>query len=239
MSFSIQSAINEACKSEDRKKTGWYASDMGKCLSGVYYARLGKDRTPPDERLLRVFKCGNIFEDFVLESAIEALKAPLSLERPETLRLPQYDLSVRPDAVLSLEDGSKIVYEIKTVHSRKFWWMEKKGEGPDKHYLQQLWWGMKAVGANEGRLLYVSKDDLAIVEYPLFIDNEEISTACLEEIAILQKAWETKTPPEPVPTFVKGKLNWKAQYCDYHQHCLGDPDWLAKTKNGVEESIHE
>jgi hypothetical protein len=229
MSFSIQSAINEACKSEDREKTSWYASDMGKCLSGVYYARMGLPVAPKDDRLLRVFKCGNIFEDFVLESAAKHMK----VERPETMSLKEFDLRVRPDAIVNDE----VVYEVKSVHSRKFTWMGK--EGPDKHHLQQLWWGMKATGKQEGRLIYVSKDDLRVAEYRLLLTDPEISTACLSEIAILQEAWKTKTPPEPVPTFVNGKLNWKAQYCDYHQHCLGDPNWLANIKDGVEKGNNE
>lgn len=233
--MTIQEIIDQKTSSKEcRPKTSWWFSDMGKCLSGVYYARLGKTPKPKDPRTLRVFEVGNIFEEWVCK----ALEGPTTIVRPETIHLPQYDLSGRPDAIITLPDSTKEVLEFKTVHSDKFWWMNKKNEGPDEHHLMQLWWGMKATGIPKGRLVYISKDDLCISEFTLDITDDIISTKCLEEINILNEAWNNKIPPKPVDTFINKKINWKAKYCDYHQYCLNNENWLddAEQQLNVEKN---
>jgi hypothetical protein len=250
--FSIQSVLQKAVQpKENRPKTSWWASDMGKCLSGAFYARQGIPQAPIDDRTLRVFSIGSHFEKWVIDNIKEAGWEGVEFSQPDTFRLTEFDLSVRPDLVCTFEGGGskpwrncepcsksrhdqcdrtcdckhqdhkprKIVYEIKTVHSKKFWWMEKKGEGADRHYLMQLWWGMKAVGADEGRLIYLSKDDLAIAEFPLFITDPDISKACLHDISVLNEAWKTQKAPTPQPDMINGKANWLATYCPFPKNC--------------------
>jgi hypothetical protein len=79
-------------------------------------------------------------------------------------------------------------------------------------------------------LVYISKDDLCIQEYELEI-TDPISEECLQQIKILNKAWEEQTPPEPQPAYINGRANWLATYCDYHEFCTGDKDWAAKAKH--------
>ena len=218
---------------EDHQKTSWWATDLGKCLRGVYYARQGVEAPEKlTERNYRVFKVGHLFEEWVIDTISKAGNG-IKIERPETIRLKDIDLSVRPDLIVTLSDNERVLYEIKSVHSQKFWWMNKKGEGPDQHYLMQTWMGLKATGIQEGRLIYFSKDDLCVQEFPLRLDDKELEQACMRNIGILQTSWTNQQPPEPEPAIVDGKINWKAKYCSYHTLCLNDPCWLAKAEKEV------
>jgi hypothetical protein len=229
--FSIQELINQSLKREEHKKESWWPTDLGKCLSGAYYRRLG---AKPDkeftDRQLRIFKCGNLFEDFIAEQVKKSGNG-YKIETQARIKLPEYDLTGYADLRISGEN-TDLVYEIKSVHSRKFWYMEKR-EGPDEHYMLQLWIALYALKVKEGRLIYVSKDDLTIAEYPVYLNDERLKSMALGELAILNEAWSKKEPPPPEPAIKDGKINWKARWCDYHSQCLGDPDWLLKVSEKV------
>lgn len=225
----INQSLRKANEERKKKKVSFWPTDLGgKCLSGAYYRRQGLEPdSTPDDRTLRIFKCGNLFEQFVIDQLKETGE---TYETQVRLEIPEYDLTGYADLLLG-----DIVYEIKSVHSRKFWWMQTRNEGPDTHYLCQLYAGMMALGKQEGRLIYLSKDDLTVAEYPLLIANEKIRTMVISELEVLNKAWRDQVPPEPVETIVNGKLNWMAVYCDYHSHCLNDKDWLAKAQQQLKD----
>lgn len=245
--FSIQNLINQAIaeKQEQKEKTSWWPTDCGKCLSGVYYSRLGaKPDSEFDERTLRVFSVGKVFEEWVSGLFFETVWAENHDPKGQVrVEIPEYDLTGYIDLVVHVE-GRKIPYEFKTVHSRKFWYMTQRGQADDQHRMQ-LWWYLKFLNVPEGRLVYISKDDLAIQEYPVFLNDEELSKEAIGDIGKLMVAWKTQVPPEPATLFVKSfdkkknkdvyKLNWQADYCRYHSHCLGDPDWRQKAEKELKE----
>lgn len=239
MEFSIQGIINRAVTlTEERKKERWWATDLGKCLRGVYYARQGVEPIEKlDERKYRIFKVGNLFEEWVIDT-ISQVGNGVKIERPETIYLKDLDFSVRPDLIVTKGD-ERFLYEIKSVHSQKFWWMEKRGEGPDEHYLMQTWMGLYATDIQEGRLIYVSKDDLCMAEYVVTLDGE-IGEKAMTEIKILNEAWQRQEPPEAAPAIIDNKVNWKAKYCPYHTLCLNDDEWLKKAEKHArrEKSNH-
>ena len=205
--MTIQDIIDEALVDdrEPRTKTHWYASDLGKCPASAYFARQGiAPSNPPDARARRIFSIGNTFEAWLFDK-IKA-KYPTAYQ-PETQTIEEWNLRVRPDAVLPDE-----VHEYKTVHSNKFHWMLKKGEGADRHYLMQLYCGMKAMGKN-GRLVYMSKDDLVIAEFELKLDDpikEEVEA----EVKLLNDAWVAQKPPAP-----RCIGTWLEKYCGHAEHC--------------------
>ena len=220
--ISIQTIIaEEIAKEQEEKKHAppkrWAASMLGKCLCAAYLNRSGEKPTRElDERTYRVFSVGNKFEAWLVD-LIQKSKGVTNAYQPETQYIKQWDLAVRPDLYLEV-DGEKVVYEIKTVHSQKFSYLigtkTKKGEGPDKHYLMQLWCGMYAMGAKKGVLVYLSKDDLRVAEYQLELSDPEISQACLEDIATLNSAWQEKIPPKP-----RCVGTWLEKYCDFGEKC--------------------
>ncbi len=222
--FSIQDLINKSVNSEREKyiKKSWWAGDLGKCLSGVYYERLGVEPdTKFDDRTLRVFKAGNLFENFVIE---QLKKLDTAFETQVRVEMPEYDLTGYADLVIN-----DLVYEIKSKHSRAFWYMQKDGK-PDEHYLMQLYCYMMALKKEEGRLIFISKDDLTIAEYPIFLSDGKLKTKVLSELEILNASWKKQTPPDPAPAIVEGKINWKASFCRYHSHCTNNPNWLKEAQ---------
>lgn len=192
---------------ESREKTHWYASDLGKCPASAYFARKGiPSSNPPDARSRRIFAIGNLFEGWVVS---QIQKTYPKAHQPETVTIKEWDLRVRPDVVVpEMEE----VLELKTVHSKKFHWMGKKGEGADRHYLMQLYCGMKATGLN-GRLVYVSKDDLMIAEYLLKLDDP-ISAEVEAEVQLLNDAWRKQEPPKP-----RCIGTWLEKYCPHAELC--------------------
>ncbi len=232
--FSITDIINkEVKKKEQRKRTSWYATDLGKCLTGAYHARLGREPMERNDRKYRLFAVGNLFEKWVIDT-LNASDSDATFKQPETLTIEGQDLHVRPDLIVTLDNGDQILYELKTCHSGKFGWMIKKGEGPDRHYEMQTWCGLKATGIDTGRLLYMSKDDMRIEEFTVYLDDTQLEADVMRDLEILNTAWKTKTAPEPPPVWViqngKKKLNWKADWCEYHHHCMGDDNWRENAK---------
>lgn len=194
---------------EGKEKKNWYASDLGKCLCAAYLKRKGEEPTnKPDARSLRIFSIGNTFEQWLFKNV---QKKYLDAYQPsESIYIPEWDLSVRPDGIIPSE---KLVLEFKTVHSRKFWHMEKEG-GADRHYLMQLYAGMYATKIHDGLLVYASKDDLAMAEFHLELTNKDIREAIETDIATLKGAWAAQVPPKPSCVGT-----WMEKYCDYGSRC--------------------
>ena len=238
MSFSIQQLIKESINQErethKKKRESWYPTDLGKCLTGAYWARMGKEPIEFSDRQLRVFKVGTIFERFITD-LIDENKNGYKVELQVPVRDEKLDLSGYADMVITTSE-KRIVYEIKSIHSRAFWHMEREG-GAAEHYKLQLFAYLYMLNIDEGRLLYISKDDLAISEYVVLRNNKKLEVEFLREMEILNRAWRDKKPPKPEPTIIKEgnkyKINWKAKYCSYHHHCLNDENWLEKAKKEV------
>lgn len=238
MTFSIQTIINEAVRpTEERKKERWWATDLGKCLRGAYYARLGDaEKSELDDRTYRVFKAGQVFEQFVVDT-LKSKVSDYEFTQPETIYMKEHDLSCRPDLIVKhKETGKQYVYELKTVHSDKFWYMEKNGGKPDEHYLMQAWCECLVTGIEDGRLLYVSKDDLCIAEYQVSLHDVALGNAVKNELNILNHCWKTKTLPPRAEPIKDGKINWKAKYCNYHHLCMGNLDWLKVAEEELKAS---
>ena len=65
--WSIQSIVDSS-PYEQWDKERWYATDLGGCLGGAYFKRLGEPPSnPPDSRSLRIMRMGKKIEDLVIE----------------------------------------------------------------------------------------------------------------------------------------------------------------------------
>lgn len=216
------------------ERQGWYASDLGRCLRGVYLERLVG---PPayDERRLRLFAVGNLFHQWLLERVQETGERVLTEERVEA---PAYHFSGRADLLLLGEEETRL-YEIKTMHSRGFWHRQKSGELVlPQHRLQvnaYLWLLRERFPNLQGYLCYVSKDDLAVLTVPVPYREEDVAEV-QRQLAVLNTAWAQQVPPPPAEAVVfdaasgRWAVNWQASYCPFHARCTGDPDWLAKAE---------
>lgn len=215
----IQDIVNKAIheKNKDRKdykQTSWHISGLGGCLRGQYFSRLG---IAPDylldDRTLRVFDMGNKIEDWLVD-LIETQKDVIDIQTQVRVEDKKLNISGRIDLLATFRN-TKMIYEIKSKHSRSFWYMIKKG--PQREHEYQLWCYLYLMNIKRGKLVYVSKDDLAIMEFEVRLDNKEIKNEVFNIIKLLNKAWKAKDPSLlPLPD----KKSWQSKYCSYHKKCL-------------------
>lgn len=230
----LQDLINqEVRKREPKEQRHWYISRLGSCLSGQYYERLGIPPDMPfDDRTMRVFSVGNVFEDWIVKliqgshsQEIQRVDTQIAVESEELDISGYVDLEV-----------NGIPYELKTVHSGAFWhmvdgykmvrneqgkkervWVEGNGAYP--HHEIQLWTYLLLLNRSVGKLVYISKDDLTIQEYEVKLNNELLRNQVIGKGGILDQlneAWRTKTPPQPN----LDKDSWQYKRCNWHQTCL-------------------
>ena len=214
--FSIEKLIDEAVSGErkDYEQKSWHASSLGSCLTATYLVRKGLAEKSFDERTLRVFQAGRMFEDWLVNliaKTDEKFQTQVRCEWPEQGLTGYADLTI-----------NGLVYEIKSKHSKAFWYMDKENK-PNRHHEYQLWCYLKCLGKETGRLVYISKDDMAIKEFVVRLDDKELEGEVLNELKILNEAWKKGLPPKPV----EDKKDWRYKYCDIHEsHCLKQEKYL-------------
>ena len=154
-----------------------------------------------------------------------ALQAIGSASNPEWLR-------TRAEALLERliqqhpEGLRTLITEIKSVNSMAFWAhknMDKETgffKGYPNHKLQILTYLM-ATGENEGRLFYISKDDLTLMETSIFKDDEKLKMIWEEDIKEMTHFYKEKIEPAPPENFTfqedKGwwDFNWQIERSPY------------------------
>ena len=172
----------------------------------------------------------------VKEAGYEALTE----ERVES---PEHHFSGRADLIVTGDDKS-VLYEIKTMHSQGFWYRQKSGGLALPHHELQvtsyMWMLKDRYPDLEARICYVSKDDLAVLTAPVTYREETVNEV-KRQLAVLNQAWESHIPPEPVPAIIydemlgKWVVNWQAKYCNSHDKCAGDPEWLPQAEKQVKD----
>lgn len=236
--------LNEATKArserENKDKQGkiepaWRCSGLGSCMRGRLINRLapklGMEPTH-DERTLNVFEIGNQVESWLVNTLLEhpTFKEEYELLQQVEVYDPELDLRGHLDLLaIHKTTGEYFVLEVKSKHSKSFWYMDKKGEGANIHhkmqihsYMDILWrlGGKKSDGSVvpkapkgiKGSIVYVSKDDMAMLEYPVLHEDQELNKMWLFDVITMKKAWDTQTVPPPTdPTA------WQSKYCNYCQ----------------------
>ena len=205
--MNIQEQINKILTDEQNqkhKKSGkWSPSLFGCCYRRQYWNRLDEPVTnPPDERNLRKFKVGLIFEKWVAD----------------IIKPPQYQVRIETPDVLGFADivNDESVIDLKTVHSRAFWHMEKEDIKVSRYpnWLQVLWYAWR-LQKRCGKLCYISKDDLTIAEYRQELDDYWLGELG-KELGKLTEIWDSKTLPPADPRAYNGK---ECEYCQWKDKC--------------------
>ena len=217
MNIPLQNIINQKIK-ESREKhheiTSWHASKLGQCLRGVFLERMGvKPDIEFDERTLRVFDLGHIIEEWF----VNLLKDVPNVEIKTQEKVEDKELNVSGYCDLIVcHEGNQKVYELKSKHSKAFWYMIDKKEGANRQHEYQLWLYLKLLKIAEGGLVYISKDDLSIAEFPVLLSNKQLEAEVMNEINLLNRAWKEKNPRLlPLP-----KEAWKSKFCRWHKQCV-------------------
>jgi hypothetical protein len=213
----IQEIVDEVLKRKEHIGSGLISpSGLGQCYRRQFWSRSNEAPSNPiDERTLRVFKCGNIFEEFVVKALL--------------LRYPDWktQVEVNQDDIHGFADivSPDEVMDVKSQHSRKFWHNTKEMKaGKDikqmfyNNWLQVMIYAL-ILGKPRARLVFVSKDDLCIQEYSIPVDDfwkKELDT----ELKAIRTTWEKKALPLAVPRLYGGKETKKeCEYCQFKNKC--------------------
>ena len=223
--MNIQKIIDEdlLSKQKPREYSGKIgASSLGQCYRRTYWAIKREPPTnPPDTRTLRVFECGNLFHEYIQNKLTDY----------------QLEQAYEDDVVSIRVDGvnEEEVLEIKSMHSRGFWRMDKELETKTiqeikPQHVLQLMCGCKYFNKKIGRLVYVSKDDLCIKEFRLIVDIAQLKRV-EEEIATIKRWIDGDTLPPAEPRLYglnkKGYAR-ECEYCNFKDKCTE----VEKCQNG-------
>lgn len=214
MNQSIEQLINQALQPKEKRPiNSWHPSALGSCLTGAYLNRLGVEPDKElDERVLRIFSVGKQFEDWLVNLIKES---GATIETQKRIEWPEMDVTGYVDLIID-----EMPVEIKTKHSKSFWYMTKQG-APRQNQMQ-LWVYLKVLNVKVGRLVFLSKDDLAVQEYPVYLEDEQLANEVINELTILNRAWEEKLPPPPI----EDPKDWRYKFCRFHLQCLNFNTYL-------------
>ena len=192
-------------KSLLRERSGKYSPSLfGRCYRLQYWNRLNVPPTEKTDTLtLRKFKAGHLFHDFV-QGLLPEHKHEVKVETDDILGFADI---VLPDEVV----------DIKSVHSKAFWYSQKKDYDVSKekytNILQVCTYAL-LLGKTKASLMFISKDDLCVDEYVFETDNWKVEVG--NEIGFLKDIWDRKFEPEAKPKAYNGK---ECQYCKFLTLC--------------------
>jgi len=206
-------------KQDDRKPGGgkWKPHMLGRCYRAHYWTKHNEPPTnPPDQRALRIFQAGHLFHDFV-QDLIPDKNTEVDVE----------DDLLRGRADIVTADT---VWDIKSQHSRAFWYMKKDGydtrQRKYNNWLQVMWYALR-LGKEKAGICFISKDDLCMAEYIEYVNKWQDDIAC--ELYYLACIDALDVLPKPSPRAYKDKYgkSKECQYCNYKDKC-----WKMQGKRG-------
>lgn len=112
-----------------------------------------------------------------------------------------------------LED---IITEMKTVNSMAFWAHKNQDKNTGffkgyPHHKLQLWGYLKGKNHEKGRLFYISKDDLTLMEAPVLLNDKKLEQLWIEDVKAMTEMWEKgnkmKAFGQDVP-WIDEQLGW-------------------------------
>ena len=192
--ISIQELIDKALERKgDRVRSGKFSpSSLGKCHRNQFWNRKDEPVSNPiDDRTQRVFKAGNLFHSFVQDLLIAHHP-----EAQKEVLVETEDFKGYADLVINSE-----VIDIKSQHSKAFWYrkdLEWKDLEPKLYcnILQVVFYASN-LGKDRARLVFISKDDLCIQEYP--IEAIKWQETLKQEIGTLKDYWAKGILPPAIP----------------------------------------
>ena len=196
----------EQAQKATRHRSGlWSPSSFGRCFRYQFWNRKNEPQTnPPDLRSQKIFKVGDLFHDFI-QNLIPTAQKEVMVKWEDVLGF----------ADLVTEDS---VIDIKTIHSKAFWYMEKGDYDVEKEKESNILqvcayaWILKKPKAS---ILFVSKDDLVMAEYGFATDKW--APRVEEELKTLRGYWDKNELPKAQARCYNGK---ECNYCPFKDKCV-------------------
>lgn len=149
---------------------------------------------------------------------VAGLKEVEDLELPEffnraTLSIIEYFSANFPNGL------DKIVLEVKSCSLMMFEKYERVGAA--KNHKLQCYHYLKAKNIEEGHIVYICKDDLRMLEIPVYLNDPEVEQEYKQDIALMTYHLSSGVCPEKEPEIIldveMGKFtkNWKVEYSNY------------------------
>jgi hypothetical protein len=229
--MNIQSIIDQSIKDEQESRSGrvrsgkFSPSSFGRCFRNQYWNRADEPKTNPiDIRTFRVFKCGDLFHNFVKQQ----LRTRLITEGY------QEEVRIENDDCLGFADFvcNGFVGEIKSQHSHKFWYMTQQKNESEEVYNKRMIEDIKPnilqscfyaweLEKQEFILIFLSKDDLSIMQFQY--KTKDFVPILADEMKSLREYWTKQELPPAKPRCYWSKKEQCFKECEY---C----GWLDKCK---------
>jgi len=134
-------------------------------------------------------------------------------------------------------DGlTDLVYEIKSINSLVFWSKKDYLQEAYPHHRLQCFWEMKVTKLPEGRIAYISKDDLTIAEFPVYANDQKLIDLYEADIkAMSHFIRNKKTPPRPEGLIFDKRKKLSFQYNKVKYKLIGCyvPNWQVEWSNYI------
>jgi hypothetical protein len=223
---SAQEVVNDwfkRDKGEGRHKPDYFhASSLGSCKRKQIWGRMAVPATNPlNDRVLRVFGIGEKYHEW-FESMFEW--AGVLIAKEQEVVNEKYNYKGHFDALVNF-GGKNVLFDFKSQHSESFHYLEQDGIDEGKKLQIVSYAIMGNLKVDECRILFISKDDLCLLEYKIPI--EPYRQKVIDELVELNKYFKAKKIPEALPELEKGRANWQCRYCAYLDKCRGK-DWVKK-----------
>jgi len=185
----------------------WYASSSGDCPRKLYFQKRHPKEHSMD--LLKTFQVGNIWHDFIQENLFKDAEN----ETPSNITDEATGITIRGRLDI-LKDG--VIYELKSIKNLKYGtkvngkWRGVE-EGAKIEHIFQLMIYLKARGLQKGKVVYIEKHSLKIVEHEVEF-NEEVYQEAIKNFVIATKGLKENKLPDECDTD-------KCGICDYQEEC--------------------
>jgi len=195
-------------KELEHKSSGkWNASMLGGCDRKHFWKRKGESITnPPTIEAMGKMNEGKRQEDDLIkemkEAGIEIIWEQESVEYKDVVG--KIDCATKDEII-----------EIKSQHSRSFWWAIKNGSILKRGHAFQLGFYMVAKEKERGLVIYKSKDDgsMEVVGVPLL---KELKESVENKIKKLNNYWKKEKLPPATPD---EKWECSDKWCPYYNKC--------------------
>ena len=127
-----------------------------------------------------------------------------------------------------------LLYEVKSINSNAFWHKRRYLEDAYPHHKLQLFHYLQANDIHEGRLLYVSKDDMVVEEFPVFANDQKLKERYEKDVKKMTWYYRNeKIPPQPPYTVFDEHKIYRFQHNKQKRKVRGSwvPNWEVSRSN--------